>query len=901
MAECHPVAFQWVTEAKLKGARIIHVDPRFTRTSAQADRHIPLRIGSDIVLLGALINHVLSNDLWFRDYVLTFTNAASVVSDDFRDTEELDGLFSGYDEAKHAYDTKSWAYATEGGDTVDSTQGHDGHAEAKAGQPETQGAGGAPLEHARIKTDPTLQDPNCVLNILKRHYARYTPEMVEQACGISRADFDYLADAIVQNSGRERTTAFCYAVGWTQHTNGAQVIRTSTILQLLMGNVGRPGSGIMALRGHASIQGSTDIPTLYNLLPGYLPMPMAGKHDSFQQYVDAIASKQQKGFWADAETYTVNLMKAWWGEHATKENDWAYHYLPKLTGAHGTYQTVMEMLAGKVDGYFLLGQNPGVASAHGRMQRLAMAELKWLVVRDLQMIESATFWQDSPEIETGELKTEDIATEVFFLPAASHAEKAGTFTQTHRLVQWREKGANPPGDAQSDLDFFHELGVRIRKRLAESTDPRDRPLLDLTWDYPTDEHGDVDAEAVLREINGCHLGGEHDGEMLNGFGEMKADGSTAGGCWIYSGVFAGGVNRAALKVPKDQQPAPYLEWAWAWPANRRVLYNRASADADGRPWSERKKLIWWDEDQQKWVGNDVPDFPATKAPGFRADPGTGGGAGLDGTDAFIMQSDGKAWLYAPKGLVDGPLPTHYEAQESPVVNPLYPVQSSPTRSIFQRTDNLFAVSGTGAGSEVYPHVFTTYRLTEHHTAGGMSRYLPYLAELQPELFCEISPELAEAEGLEHGGWATIISPRAAIEVRVMVTRRVTPLTINGRTVHQIGLPYHWAKGDRAVVEGDSVNDLLGIALDPNVQIQEGKVASCAIRPGRRPQGAANLELVADYQRRAGLTLETSSDPVTNLSLELPVGMRPDDECEFCAAEAQEHTDHPDHQQQGGQA
>ena len=520
MAECHPVAYQWVTEAKLKGAKVIHIDPRFTRTSATSDKHIPIRAGSDVVFLGALINHILSNELYFKDYVVHYTNAATLVSEEFRDTEELDGLFSGYDEELGSYSPKSWAYATEDGGASPGTIGgpaatHEhGDSKAERAAGDEHGSGGPALEHARVMRDETLQDPRTVFQILKRHYARYTPEMVADACGISVDDFEYVAKAVTENSGRERTTAFVYAVGWTQHTLGAQFIRTAAIVQLLLGNMGRPGGGIMALRGHASIQGSTDIPTLYNILPGYLAMPMVGLHDSWDEYIAAIGSKDQKGFWANADTYAVSLLKAWWGEKATPANDWGFDYLPRLSGAHGTYQTVMSMMDGDVEGYFLLGQNPAVGSAHGRMQRLGMSHLKWLVVRDFNMIESATFWKDGPEIATGELKTEDVQTEVFFMPAASHVEKAGSFTQTQRMLQWHHKAVEPPGDCRSELQFFYELGKRIRAKLADSTDERDRPLLDLTWDYPEDEHGEPDADAVLQEVNGRHVTGDKAGELL---------------------------------------------------------------------------------------------------------------------------------------------------------------------------------------------------------------------------------------------------------------------------------------------------------------------------------------------------------------------------------------------------
>ena len=876
MAECHPVGFQWVSEAKARGARIIHIDPRFTRTSAIADTHVPVRAGTDVVLLGALINHVLSNDLYFHDYVVAYTNAATLINEDFADTEDLDGIFSGYDPQTGAYDTASWAYesrkdedASGSDDTVDAPAGDDEGPEdrARAGGHEL-GAAGAALEHAKVVRDETLQHPRSVFQILRRHYARYTPELVRDVCGIPVEQFREVARAITENSGRERTTCFAYALGWTQHSLGAQFIRTAAILQLLLGNMGRPGGGIMALRGHASIQGSTDIPTLFNLLPGYLPMPMVGEHDSLQEYLATIASPLQKGFWTNADAYTASLLKAWFGDAATPENDFCFDYLPRLTGAHGTYQTVMGMLEGEVEGYFVVGQNPAVGSAHARMQRLALGQLKWLVVRDLQLIETATFWKDSPEIATGELRTEDIQTEVFFFPAASYAEKSGTFTQTQRMLQWRHQAVQPPGDAQSELDFYHELGVRIRARLAGSTDERDRPLLDMTWDYPKDEHGEVDAEAVLREINGVHLTGEKAGEPLSSFVEMKADGSTSGGCWIYSGVFAGGVNRSKNRVPGQEQDETAAEWGWVWPMNRRILYNRASADPQGRPWSERKKYVWWDEDEGRWTGKDVPDFPVDRDPGFRPAADVGGPAAIAGDDPFIMQADGKGWLFAPKGMVDGPLPTHYEAQESPVRNPLYSQQRNPGRLIFPRKDNLWSPSAQEPGDDVYPYVFTTYRLTEHHTAGGMSRWLPYLSELQPEMFCEVSRELAQERGLENGGWATIISARSAIETRVLVTDRVRPLTIGGRTVHQIGLPYHWGVGRDAVVEGDSANDLLGVVLDPNVHIQESKVGSCDIRPGRRPHGDELMRLIAEYQSRAGSTAETGNERLDEVPPEM---------------------------------
>ncbi len=448
---------------------------------------------------------------------------------------------------------------------------------------------------------------------------------------------------------------------------------------------------------------------------------------------------------------------------------------------------------------------------------------------------------------------------MFFFPAAAHVEKDGTFTQTQRMLQWHHKAVEPPGDAQSELEFFYLLGQKIRAKLADSTDPRDRPILDLTWDYPVDEHGEISAEAVLKEINGFHLSGEKQGQLLNTFNEMKPDGSTAGGCWIYTGVYAGGVNQSARRKPGREQSWVAPEWGWAWPMNRRILYNRAAADPDGKPWSERKAYVWWDEEQQKWTGHDVPDFELTKPPSYVPPEGAVGPAALRGDDPFIMQADGLGWLYAPTGLLDGPLPSHYEPSESPVSNALYSQQASPTRQVFSRTDNYSNPSGDEPGAEVFPYVFTTYRLTEHHTAGGMSRWQPYLSELQPEFFCEVSPELARERGLVNNGWATIVTARTAVEARVIVTDRVVPLEVGGKTIHQVGLPYHWGIGGDAVVTGDSANDLFGVTLDPNVHIQESKVASCDVQPGRRPRGPALLEYVETYRRRAGITLDTGNE------------------------------------------
>jgi len=715
MAENHPVGFQWVMEAKLKGATVIHVDPRFTRTSANASFHVPLRAGSDIAFLGGIVHYILENDRWFRDYVIPYTNAASIVSEDFRDTEDLDGLFSGWDPEERTYDPRSWQYE-EHRQTPDTGQ----HA-GTAARTEPTGALGGSLERPGAPRDETLQHPRCVFQLLRKHYRRYTPEMVERVTGVPRQTLLRVAELLCENSGRERTSALVYSLGWTQHSVGVQIIRSGAIMQLLLGNIGRPGGGVLALRGHASIQGSTDIPTLYDLLPGYLPMPHAGE-DSLDAYVERHTSAG--GGWGNLRAYLVSLLKAYFGDAATAENDFCFDYLPHIDLDHSTYQTAFQMLAGHVKGYFLPGENPAVGSANGKLHRMAMANLDWLVVRDLFLIESATFWKDSPEIATGELKTEEIKTEVFFLPAAAHTEKSGSFTNTQRLLQWHHAAVEPSGDCRSELWFYYHLGRVIRDKLAGSKEPRDQAILALNWSYPTQsESAEPSADQVLREVSGWGP----DGKALNGFAELKADGSTASGCWIYCGSYAGEVNQPARKKPASEQSWVAPEWGWAWPANRRLLYNRASADPSGRPWSERKKYVWWDPGQGRWLGEDVPDFAPGKPPDYQPPEGAAADAALPGDAPFIMQGDGRGWLYAPTGVLDGPLPPHYEPHESPVENPLYEQRANPAREIYEHPLNPY-----NEDRDRYPYVMTTYRLTEHHTTGAMSRNLPVLSELQPE-------------------------------------------------------------------------------------------------------------------------------------------------------------------------
>jgi formate dehydrogenase major subunit len=790
MAECHPVGFGWVMEAKKRGATIVHVDPRFTRTSAMADLHVPLRAGSDIVFLGAIVNHIISNRRYFEEYVVAYTNASTLVSEDFRDTEDLDGLFSGWDPEGSMYDPSSWRY--EGGES-----------------------------------DPTLQHPRCVFQILKRHFARYTPQMVEEVCGVDERLFLKVAEALCDNSGRERTSAFCYALGWTQHTVGVQYIRTAAIVQLLLGNIGRPGGGILALRGHASIQGSTDIPTLYNLLPGYLPMPKAGVDVDLQTYIDGNTAPS--GWWSQFPRYAVSLLKAYFGDEASAENGWCFDHLPRLTGDHSHMSTVTDMAEGRVKGYFVMGENPAVGSMHGSLQRNGLRRAEWVVVRDFAPTETAEFWLDAPEIERGEVRSDQIETEVFFFPAAAHTEKAGSFTQTQRMLQWHYKAVDPPGEARSELHFLYHLGRRLKEMYQDSIDPKDRPIQDVTWVYPTSgPHDEPDAEAVLAEINGRRTA---DGSPISSFVELAADGSTACGCWIYAGCRADGINQTARRTPGGEQSWVAPEWGWAWPANRRMLYNWASADPDGAPWSERKRYVWWDEGAGRWDGFDNPDFILDRPPSYRPSADAAGLDAIAGDDPFIMQTDGKAWLYAPEGLKDGPLPTHYEPSEGVIPNPLYGQQCNPARMEWPGRKNPYHAT---YDDPRFPYVITTYRLTEHHTAGAMTRWLSWLAELQPEMFCEVSPELAKERSLSNGGWATITTARGEVECRVLVTPRIPALKIRKRVVHQIGLPFHW--GRKGLVTGDATNELIGFVADPNVSIQESKALTGNIEPGRRSRG-----------------------------------------------------------------
>jgi len=792
MAENHPVGFQWVLRAKERGAKFIHVDPRFTRTSALADIHVPIRSGTNIVFFGGLIQYAIEHKKYFHDYVVEYSNASFLIDPAFKTPTDLAGVFTGYDPQKRTYDKASWKYQVD--------------------------AEGNP------KRDKTLRDPNTVWQLLRRHYSRYTLEMVERVCGIPQAKFEEVAALYCSTGTPDRSGTITYALNLTQHTNGVQNIRALAMLQLILGNIGVPGGGVVALRGHANVQGATDLAVLYQDLPGYLAMPLRDAHPTLKDYLEKETPKG--GYWVNKPKFFVSQLKAWYGEGATKENDFGYDWIPKRASADAySHQHIfVDMHGGKIKGFFAIGQNPAVGGPNAKLARSAMHKLQWLVVKDIFVTETAEVWK-APGVDP-----KGVQTEVFFLPAAPAAEKDGSLTNTMRLVQWHDRAVVPPGDVKSDADFLYDLGKRLKKLYAGSKAAKDQGLLHLTWDYGD---GEASILKVLQEMNGYAAQDivEPDGkvlfkkgQLLPTFAALRDDGSTASGIWIYTGVTPDEkTNRAANRKPP--QGSDYLahDWAFAWPANRRILYNRASADPSGKPWSERKKFLWWDPNADapdgkkgKWVGMDVPDFNPFLAPDAKG-----------GDNPYIMRADGKGAFFGP--LLDGPFPEHYEPVESPQTNLLSKVQYNPVAKLWKDAHLGDANRLAKVGDPEYPYVITTYRLTEHHLSGVMSRYLPWLAEMFESHFCEISPQLAKEKGIANGERMTLVTPRGKIHLKAMVTERLKPFTIDGRTVHQVGVPWHW--GYNGIAKGDITNDLSATVGDPNVFIQETKAFVCDVRKG----------------------------------------------------------------------
>jgi len=795
-AECHPVSYKWVMKAKERGAKIIHVDPRFTRTSATADIWVPIRSGTNIVYFGGLIRYAIEHKKYFHDYVVNYTNASFLLDPNFKTPTDVNGLFTGYDPAKRAYDQSTWKFQLD--------------------------------ENGYPKQDLTLRDPHCVFQVLRRHYSRYTPEMVERVCGIPKDLFLKVAEIYCSASGPDKTATISYALQLNQSTNGVQQIRALCLLQLILGNIGRPGGGVVALRGHSNVQGATDFGTLYHMLPGYPPMPLQAPHPTLMDYLEKTTPKG--GYWINNPKFVVSQLKAWWGPAATKENDYAYDYLPKRekADAYSHQHFLVAMLKKQVKGFIVMGQNPAVDSPNAKMARTALRTLEWMVVVDLFETDTAAVWKE-PGIDP---KSSQV--EVFFIPGAPAAEKDGSLTNTMRLMQWHERAMDPPGAARSDAAFIVEVGNRLKALYKDSKAKKDRPVLDLVWDYqPQGPKQEPKMELVLKEINGYATDDITDkegkilfkkGDHLKTFAQLRDDGLTAGGNWIYGGCYPEeGKNLAARRErPKE---GDYLahEWGFVWPANRRILYNRASADPKGKPWSEKKKLIWWDAEQKKWVGLDVPDFSPVMAPDApRAKEGPL--KGISGIDAFIMNPHGKGQFFA--SIVDGPFPEHYEPFESPTKNLLSRVNNNPVAKVYEIGD----LNKLGTPDK-YPYILTTYRLTEHHAA-GMSRHIPWLSELFFGHFAEINPEMAKELGIQNGDMITVESPRAKIKTRALVTERIKPFIINGKKVYQVGIPWHWGyQGVMPSSRGDITNDLVASLGDPTTFIQESKALLCNVRKG----------------------------------------------------------------------
>ena len=779
-AENHPVSFKWVTKAKDKGAKLISVDPRFTRTSAAADIYAPLRSGTDIAFIGALINHVLENDLMHREYVVTHTNASFLVKPTF---QFGDGVFG--EIVDGTYTKEHWGFQT--------------------------------ADDGTIKKDPTLQDPNCVYQLLKGHFSRYSFEKASEICGTPVEKLREVAETFADSGTPGRSGTIMYAMGTTQHTHGTQNIRSYVILQLLLGNVGVAGGGINALRGESNVQGSTDHCLLFHILPGYLKSPTSD-NSSLQAYLDKWTPVSQDpksaNWWQNYPKYTVSLLRAFWGDNATAENEFAYQYLPKRGGDYSHIALFEAMSEGVIKGLFALGQNPAVGGPNAEMERKAMDGLDWLVAVDLWETETATLW-DRPGVNPA-----DNQTEFFLLPAAASMEKEGSVVNSGRWAQWRYAAVEPPGDAKSDLWILDRICKKL-KELYASDGVFPDPIVDLAWNFGDGE--EPDAHLVAKEINGYFLrdtevkGKLHKaGTLVPSFSALQSDGSTSSGNWLYCASYTEDGNMMARREaskPEDDPIGLNPNWAWCWPVNRRIIYNRASCDAMGVPWDAERPVIAFNRETGKWMG-DVPDggWPPLLKPDGTPDEAA--------KYSFIMRPEGHACLFAT-GLADGPFPEHYEPLESPVANTMSAQQSNPAIKIW-RPDEI-------GQADQYPIVATTYRVTEHWQAGAMTRNLPWLVELVPESFVEMSEELAAEKGINSGDLVTVTTPRGEVKVRALVTLRLQPFQLNDKTVHQVGLVWHF--GYRGLAKGDSANSLTPHVGDANTMIPEFKAFLCDIRKG----------------------------------------------------------------------
>jgi len=799
-AENHPCGFKWPIEAKRqRNAKMIVVDPRFTRTAATADLFLQIRAGTDIAFLGGLIRYAIENGRYNKDYLVHFTNAPFLVNKDFKLPE--DGLFSGYDPSTQTYDKSTWNYQAAG---------------------DVTGSAGAATMPPKVAYDLSLDHPQCVFQLLKRQYSRYTPEIVERITGIPKADFLKAADlftSIRKDGATKPVGTIIYAVGWTQHTSGTQTIRTAAMLQLLLGNVGRAGGGVNALRGHSNIQGATDMAGVFDILPGYLKMPNPADLD-FAAYLKRITPAVSKpadwdsfNYWSNTPRFAVSLLKAMYGDAARKENDWAFHYLPKIDRKYSWAEIWDDMYAGHVKGLLAFGMN-GVAIGPNSQKNInALKKADWLVVCEIYPDETSEFWR-SPGIAPEEMK--NINTVVYRLPGAGFAEKDGTFVNSARWLQWKNVAVPPPGQAKLDQEILARIFLKVRELYQTEGGKFPDPVLNLSWSY-SNPHNPSLAE-VAREINGRALSDVTDpklsqtikaGQQLPGFAWLRDDGATMSGNWLYCGSWteAGAmIQRRGTEDPSGL--GVYPNWAWSWPANRRVLYNRASCDLSGKPWDPDRAQVWWNEAQQKWLGHDVPDFKVDSPPKDHMGP-------------FIMNAEGVGRIFGPlAAFADGPFPEFYEPTESPVKNLLHPNQSNnPLAKRFKSDMDKF-----GTPEQGYNIVCTTYRLTEHYHYWTKNN--PMNVQLVPEPFVEIPAELADEMGLRGGETVKVTSARNHYIAKAMVTRRIKPMMIDGKKTYQIGIPIHWGYRGIAEDEGKTArtlaNNLSPAATDPNAYTPEFK-------------------------------------------------------------------------------
>jgi formate dehydrogenase major subunit len=768
VAENHPVSFKWIQAAKDKGAIFIHVDPRFTRTSTKADIFVRLRSGTDIAFLGGMIKYILDNNLFDEFYVKNYTNASFIVNPKYSFD---DGLFSGYDPAKRAYDASTWILEKD-----------------ELGIP---------------KRDMTLQDPRCVFQLLKKHYSRYTMQKVTEITGTPAADLEKVYKTYASTGAPDKAGTVLYAMGWTQHTVGVQNIRAMSIIQALLSNMGIAGGGVNALRGESNVQGSTDAGLLYHIWPAYLPNPQAHLVTLADYDKTTPASKDPRSvnWWKNRPKYVASFLKSTFGEKATKENDFGYAWMPKLdTGQDASWLNLFdEMYKGVFTGFFAWGMNPACSSANAGKVRQAMAKLDWIVNVNVFDSETGSFWK-GPGMDPKKIKTE-----VFQLPCAASMEKEGSISNSGRWMQWRYKASNPPGDAKPDGDIMHELFKKVQALYKKDKGAFPEPILNLKWDYETNGHFDI--HKVAKEINGYDL---TSGKLMVNFVGLKDDGTTSCGNWLYSGSYTEAGNMAARRKKTDPTGLGlYPEWSWCWPLNRRIIYNRASVDLDGNPRDPKRPLLKWDAEGKKWIG-DIPDNAVPPM-------------GTDGAYPFIMKPDGVVSLFGP-GLKDGPFPEHYEPLECPIEKNLMSGQRiNPVVKIFEGGLDSFATC-----NPKYPFVCSTYRVTEHWQTGVLTRWLPWLIEAEPQVFCEMSIELGKLRGIKNGDKVIVETQRGKLEAVAIVTSRVKPFNIAGQTIHQIGVPWHfgwiWPKDG-----GESANLLTPTIGDPNTMIPESKAFMANVR------------------------------------------------------------------------